>query len=108
MLQVAKPDVVVASYEALVSDAASLQTLHWDLIAVDERTRLHSALARTYQALSAFESRSRAIIAHPCLLHSVCHQLMHAYSGFLQSEASCTDYPAACCSFKIYIIQSTG
>jgi hypothetical protein len=72
---VAKPDVVVASYEALVSDAASLKALPWDLIAVDARTRLHSALSRTYQALSPFDSRARAILANPSLLHSVCFHL---------------------------------
>ncbi len=70
-VQVAKPDVVVASYEALVSDAASLRALPWDVIAIDERTRQQSTLLRAYQALSAFDSRSRAIVAHPSLLNSV-------------------------------------
>ena len=69
--QVAKPDVVVASYEALVSDAASLRALPWDLIAIDERTRQQSTLLRAYQALSAFDSRSRATVAPPSLLNSV-------------------------------------
>ncbi len=63
--------MVVASYEALVSDAASLRALPWDVIAIDERTRQHSTLLRTYQALAAFDSRSRAIIAHPSLLNTV-------------------------------------
>lgn len=69
--QVAKPDVVIASYEALVSDAASLRALPWDVIAIDERTRQQSTLLRAYQALSAFDSRSRAIVAHPSLLNTV-------------------------------------
>ena len=80
--------MVVASYEALVSDAASLRALPWDVIAIDERTRQQSTLLRTYQALSAFDSRSRAIVAHPSLLNSV-SPLLSPLPHFTHGHRSC-------------------
>ena len=70
-MQVPKPDVVITSFEALVSDAAALKALSWDVVVVDERTRMASALTRAYQALYGIHCRARAIVAHPGLLKTV-------------------------------------
>ena len=70
-VQVAKPDVVITSYEALVSDAAALKALSWDMVALDERTRMQSALARAYQAIYGVHCRARALVAHSSLLKTV-------------------------------------
>ena len=66
--QVAKADVVVASYEALAGDAAALGALPWELICCDERTRMASGLGRAYQALAGFDARARAVVSSPALL----------------------------------------
>ena len=70
-VQVPKPDVVITSFEALVSDASALKALSWDVVVVDERTRMASALSRAYQALYGVHCRARAIVAHPSLLKTV-------------------------------------
>ena len=79
--QVAKPDVVVASYEALAGDAGALGALPWELICCDERTRVASGLGRAYQALTDFDARARAVVSSPALLQ--------------QARA-----PLACCSAR--------
>ena len=66
-----KPDVVITSFEALVSDASALKALSWDVVVVDARTRMASALSRAYQALYGVHCRARAIVAHPSLLKTV-------------------------------------
>lgn len=66
-----KPDVVITSFEALVSDAAALKALSWDFVVVDERTRMQSALTRAYQAVYGIHCRARAIVAHSSLLKTV-------------------------------------
>ena len=70
-VQVPKPDVVITSFEALVSDAAALKALSWDFVIMDERTRLQSALSRAYQAVYGVHCRARAIVAHSSLLKTV-------------------------------------
>lgn len=69
--QVAKADVVVASYEALASDGGALGALPWELIAVDERTRAGPALGRVYQALAGCDTRARALVSSPAHLQQV-------------------------------------
>ena len=71
-VQVPKPDVVITSFEALVSDAAALKALSWDFVIVDERTRMQSALSRAYQAVYGIHCRARAIVAHSSVLKTVC------------------------------------
>ena len=70
-----KPDVVITSFEALVSDAAALKALSWDIVTMDERTRMQSALSRAYQAVYGIHCRARAIVAHSSLLKTVSNSL---------------------------------
>ncbi len=70
-VQIPKPDVVITSFEALVSDAAALKAMSWDIVIVDERTRMHSALSRAYQAVYGIHCRARAIVANSSLLKTV-------------------------------------
>jgi hypothetical protein len=82
-VQVPKPDVVITSFEALVSDATALKALSWDFVAVDERTRMLSALSRTYQAVYGIHCRARAIVAHSSLLKTVRTEHVAQSSGLL-------------------------
>ncbi len=83
-VQVPKPDVVITSFEALVSDAAALKALSWDFVIMDERTRMQSALSRAYQAVYGIHCRARAIVAHSSLLKTVssvvsCHDALQTH-----------------------------
>ena len=78
-----KPDVVITSFEALVSDAAALKALSWDIVIMDERTRMQSALSRAYQAVYGIHCRARAIVAHSSLLKTV-SSLIRPSLSFLQ------------------------
>ena len=82
-VQVSKPDVVITSFEALVSDAAALKALSWDIVAVDERTRMQSALTRAYQGVYGIHCRARAIVAHSSVLKTVHTEHMAAQSSAL-------------------------
>ena len=79
-MQVPKPDVVITSFEALVSDAAALKALSWDFVIMDERTRMQSALSRAYQAIYGVHCRARAIVAHSSLLKTVSNLASAPYS----------------------------
>lgn len=61
-VQVFKADVVLASYEAVCSDA-NLQAISWNLVIVDERKRMRSALSKVYVSLADFEVKHRLLIS---------------------------------------------
>ena len=57
-MQVIKPDVVLASLEAVAGDAGELQQIGWDMIIVDERKRARSSMAKVHSALKDFPATS--------------------------------------------------
>ena len=87
-----KADVVLASYEALVSDVSMLKSIAWEAVLVDERDRVPSALAKAYQAASELETPCRLVLQNIAPEQAWPGSLC---MGSVESVACCT-----CCCWK--------
>ena len=61
-VQVVQPDVVLVTYDALISDMSQLQPIEWEAIAVDERNRVQPSLAKAHQALRELDANFRLLL----------------------------------------------
>ena len=61
-MQAFKADVVLAPYEAVYADP-NLQGIAWNLVIVDERKRMRSALAKTYASIADLETKHRLLLS---------------------------------------------
>ncbi len=61
-MQVAKPDVVITSYDVVASDVAVLRTLPWELIVLDQRGMPRGATAKAQAALAELRARQRLLL----------------------------------------------
>ncbi|KAK9823247.1 hypothetical protein WJX72_001331 [[Myrmecia] bisecta] len=68
--KVVKPDVMLATYEAAVSDTPVLRSISWEVLIVDERNRQRSGLAKAHQALREVDTRHRLLLSHGALTQS--------------------------------------
>jgi len=62
--QVVKPDVVLATYEALAGDAGALRAITWEALVLDERGRPAAAVAKAAAALGELTGRWRLLLSH--------------------------------------------
>ena len=62
MLQVMQPDVVLVTFDALVSDNSQLQPIDWEAIVVDERNTVQPILAKAHQAVKELECNCRVLM----------------------------------------------
>lgn len=63
-LQVVKPDVVLATYEALAGDAGALRAITWEALVLDDRGRPRAAVAKATAALGELTGRWRMLMSH--------------------------------------------
>lgn len=63
-LQAFKADVVVAPYEAVSGENGLLSAVAWNLVVVDERKRMRSALAKAHQSIGELETKHRLLLSH--------------------------------------------
>ena len=63
-MQAFKADVVLAPYDALSQDSGLLSAISWNLVVVDERKRVRSALAKAYGPIRELEAKHRLLLSH--------------------------------------------
>lgn len=94
LLQVVQPDVVLVTYDALVSDVSQLQPIEWEAVVVDERNRVQASLAKAHQALRELDGNFRLLLAsgNPavvCLSTALSITDVHMITQSLGQSESC-------------------
>ncbi len=77
--QTAKPEVVLATYEALAGDAGALRAITWEALVLDDRGRPRAAVAKAAAALGELAGRWRLLLSHsqPSKARVIIHVAVH-------------------------------